>query len=114
MDIDLSTVMMAAFIIFMVLGVWKIYAFLPTKQLADDDKTAESEYELTKLMINVIKKNKGELDNKTLFLKMQEDENFDSTLFWRFNHNRLNQLLTQYYIKNPEFSTIEDIFKSCK
>ena len=111
MDISLSTWMMAAFVIFMILGVWKIYAFLPTKQLEDDDKTEDSEHELIKLMINVIKKNHGTIDNRELFIKMQEDENFDSKLFWRFNHNRLNQLLSKYYILYPECSSIEDIYR---
>ena len=111
MDISLSTWMMVAFVIFMIIGVWKIYAFLPTKQLTDDDKTAESEHELVKLMLSVIKKNKGKLESRELFIKMQEDENFDSKLFWRFNHNRLNQLLSKYYILNPECSNIQDIYK---
>ena len=112
MDISLSTWMMVAFVAFMIAGIWKIYAFLPTKQLADDDKTAESEHEIVKLMLNVIKKNEGKIDSKELFIKMQEDENFDSKLFWRFNHNRLNQLLSKYYILNPKCSSIKDIYKN--
>jgi len=112
MNISLSTWMMVAFVAFMIVGIWKIYAFLPTKQLADDDRTEASEHEIVKLMLNVIQKKQGNLTEKELFLKIQEDEDYDSKLFWRFNHNRLNQLLSKYYIRHPECSNIQDIYKN--
>lgn len=111
MKFDTSFWMMLAFILFMIIGVWKIWAFLPTKQLIDDDRTEESEHELYRLILKIIKEKKGEINTKELFLSIQEDEAFDSKLFWRFNHNRLNQLLNKYYIEHPECSTIKDIYK---
>jgi len=111
MDVSLSTWMMVAFVAFMIIGIWKIYAFLPTKQLADDDKTEESEQKLLQLMFKCIIANKGHLSSTELFIAMQEDKDFDSQLFWRFNHNRLNQLLQKYYIQNPQCFSIEDIYR---
>jgi len=114
MDLDISTWMMIFFILFMVVGMWKVYVFLPNKQLEDDDKTKEAQDELIKVMLDVIKKKEGKLNSQELFLAMQEDENFDSKLFWRFNHNRLNQLLNQYYIENPHAKSIVEIYSSVK
>ena len=110
MELSTSTWMFIFFIIFLVLSIWKIWAFLPNKQLADDDKTEEAEEELIALMLKVISNHKGELDSKALFLAMQEDEDFNSTLFWRFNHNRLNQLLQHQYAENPNIQNIKSIF----
>ena len=111
MEFDTSFWMMFAFIIFMVLGIWKIWAFLPTKQLEDDDKTEESEHELHRLMLTVISQNEGKCTHQELFLAIQEHKEFDSKLFWRFNHNRLNQLLQKHYIRNPNTSSIEEIYR---
>ena len=110
MEISTSTWMFIFFVIFLVLSIWKIWAFLPNKQLADDDKTQEAEHELELLMIKVILENKGMLNTKDLFIKMQEDKDFNSELFWRFNHNRLNQLLKKYYIQNPQVNSILEIY----
>ena len=114
MELDTSTLMMIFFVIFLVLSIWKIYAFLPNKQLEDDDKTKEAQSELIRLMLKVIKDKKGKVDNKELFFAIIEDNEFDSKLFWRFNHNRLNQLLNQYYIKNPHAKSITDIYEDLK
>jgi len=111
MEISIKTWMMIAFVIFMIIGIWKIYAFLPTKQLEDDDRNKESEHELTSLMLHVILKHEGKLTPKELFFAIQEDEGFKSELFWRFNHNRLNQLLQKYYLKNKNVNSIETIYK---
>lgn len=111
MEISLSTWMMLFFVLGLILSIWKVYAFLPNKELADDDKTELAENELTRLMLKIIKEKEGNLTAKELFFKMQEDEAFDSNLFWRFNQNRLHQLLQGYYIKNPDASCIEDIYK---
>jgi type VI protein secretion system component VasK len=114
MDIEISTStwMLVFFVIFLVLSIWKIWAFLPNKQLEDDDRTQEAQKELVALMLGVIKKTEGKLNAKELFVKMQEDPNFNSELFWRFNHNRLNQLLKSYYAQHPQTNSIEDIYKS--
>jgi len=111
MEISLSTWMMVAFVAFMIAGIWKIYAFLPTKELEDDDRKEEAEHELLVLMLKVIREHEGELSPKELFFSIQEDETFNSKLFWRFNHNRLNQLLQAYYIQNPNTDSIETIYK---
>ena len=55
MELDTSTLMMIFFIIFLVISIWKIYAFLPNKQLEDDDTTEESKIDLTNVMLKTIK-----------------------------------------------------------
>ena len=114
MDFSTSTLMMIFFIIFLILSIWKIYAFLPNKQLQDDDTTDNVQAELIRLTLKVIKVNNGKLTNEQLFFKIQEDEEFDNEVFWRFNHNKLNQLLNKYYIKNPNTSSILDIYNEIK
>jgi len=114
MDFSTSTLMMIFFIIFLILSIWKIYAFLPNKQLQDDDTTDNVQAELIRLTLKVIKENNGKLTNEQLFFKIQEDEEFDNEVFWRFNHNKLNQLLNKYYIKNPNTSSILDIYNEIK
>ena len=112
MEIDTSTWMLIFFVISLVASIWKIWAFLPNKPLADDDKTEESEKELLRIMLQVIKKHQGKLDEKELFLKISTHESFDSKLFWRFNLNRLKQLLNTYYLQNPDILSIMDIYES--
>ena len=91
-----------------------MWAFLPNKQLADDDTTKEAQTQLKILMVKKIQEFDCPPSTQELFIAMQEDETFDSQLFWRFNLNRLNQLLKAHYIENPELSTIQDIHKSCR
>ena len=109
MELDLSTWMLIFFVVFLVLSIWKIYALLPNKQLADDDTTKESQDDLIQLILEVIKKNDENIDEKLLYIKVIEDENFDSQRFWRFNHNKLNQLLNKYYLENKGIKNIKDI-----
>ncbi len=109
MELDKSTWMLIFFIILLVISIWKIYAFLPNKQLEDDDTTQEAQDELTDLAIKVIKQNNPNIDAKELYIKIIEDEDFDNQRFWRFNHNRLNQLLEKYYLKNEKINSIKDI-----
>jgi len=111
MEFDIATLMMVFFVIFLVISMWKVYAFLPNKQLADDDTTKESQEMLLKLVLEVIKESDGELDNTQLFQKIKENEGFDEKRFWRFNQNRLNQLLHYYHLDNPHTQTIKDIYK---
>ncbi len=110
MTFDISTIMMIFFIIALAISIWKIYAFLPNKRLADDDTTQESQDELINLMLNVIKEHHGEIDVNELFVKIQSSDDFDSERFWRFNLNKLNQLLNGYYLKNPNAKSIADIY----
>ncbi len=110
MELDTSTLMMIFFVILLVVSIWKIYAFLPNKALADDDTTKESHDELIALVLDIIKKSDGKLNLNELFLKVTDDAEFDSTHYWRFNHNRLKKLLEQYYLENKGINSIEDIY----
>jgi hypothetical protein len=114
MEFETSTFMMIFFIIFMIIGIGKIYVFLPNKPLADDDTTKESQEELFALIIKIIKENKGNLNTDELFVKIISDENFNSAHYWRFNKNKLNQLLNSYYLKNPHAKSIVDIYEDLK
>jgi len=109
MELDTSTLMMIFFIIFLVLSIWKIWAFLPNKELQDDDTTKESQEELLKVILSVIEKSKNTPTSQELFELVKNDEKFDKEHYWRFNLNRLNQLLNLYYLNNPDINTIEDI-----
>ena len=111
MDFSISTLMMVFFIISLVVSMWKVYAFLPNKELADDDTTKESQDELINIMLDSIKKSENSLTISELFKTMKEDENFDEKHYWRFNENKLKQLLQHYYIlhKEKKLNTIDDI-----
>ena len=98
MELSTSSLMMIFFIIFLVISIWKIYAFLPNKELEDDDRTEASQEELLNIITNVMKKNAKDLSSKELFEKIIEDEEFDKDHYWRFNQNRLNQLLLKIKI----------------
>lgn len=114
MKFDISFWMMFAFILFVILGIWKIWAFLPTKQLKDDDTTEASQEELISLLLKVIKEHKGNLTETELFLAMQKSESFDAKRYWRFNQNRLRHLFSKYYIQHPKCSNILDIYTQIK
>lgn len=111
MEFNTSTLMMIFFIIFLVISIWKIYAFLPNKELPDDDTTDEAKKELTNIVLHTIKKSDGTLSLDELFIKIEESEEFDSQKYWRFNKNRLKQLLNTYYIEHSHINSIEDIYK---
>lgn len=110
MELDISTIMMTLFIVSLVLSIWKIYAFLPNKQLKDDDTTPEAQMNLQKIMIDVIVKHSGKISQKDLFEKMKQHQMFEEEKYWRFNLNKLKQLLHVYYLQNQNISTIEDIY----
>ncbi len=112
MEFSTSTLMMIFFIIFLVISIWKIYAFLPNKELADDDTTESSKKELTNIMLKTIARSDGNLSVDGLLIKIEESEDFDSQKYWRFNKNKLNQLLNAYYIKHPHTKSIEEIYKN--
>ena len=99
MELSISNLMMLFFLLSLVISLWKIYPFLQTKTLKDDDKTVEAERKLKELMLKIIKEHGQEIKREELFLKMKADEDFDSKLFWRFNQNRLNHLLKVYSLK---------------
>ena len=93
MNFDTSTLMMIFFIIFLTLSLWKIYAFLPNKQLEDDDRTDESQKILKKIIEEEIKNSEDKLSLDELFKRVKNNDAFDEKHFWRFNQNRLKQLL---------------------
>ncbi len=51
MEVDIKTRML----LFLTLSIWKIWAFLPNKQLKDDDKMKGSEDKLIVLILKIIK-----------------------------------------------------------
>jgi len=110
MNFDTSTLMMIFFLIALIVSIWKIYAFLPNKELEDDDRTDASEEELLNIVLDVIKNNEKSPSLSELFQKIKDHKDFDSKHFWRFNQNRLQQLLNSYYLKNKNISTIDDIY----
>ena len=111
MELDTSSLMMFFFLLLLVISIWKIYAFLPRERLSDDDTTKESQQELLELIIKIVVAHKGKLSTKELFDKIKADKEFDKKHYWRFNQNRLNQLLALYYLQNPDTKSIEDIYK---
>jgi hypothetical protein len=100
-------IMMVAFILALVFSGWKLYAFMPTKALKDDDTTPASKEELKKIMYEVIRE--GALEEETLYNKIKEHPQFDKKHFWRFNQNRLRQLLKSHYLEYPGHKNIKHI-----
>lgn len=90
MEFDTSTLMMLFFVLSFTISMWKVYAFLPNKELADDDTTKASQEELIEL---INKHHKENISPKELLELIKNDADFDKEHFWRFNENRLNQLL---------------------
>ena len=111
MEIQTSNLMLIFFILFFAVSFWKIYAFLPNRQLEDDDTTEEAQKQLQSLMIKVIKNNNADMDSKKLLNLMIADEDFNKERFWRFNENRLNRLLSSYFLQNPHLKDLKDIHK---
>ena len=103
MELSTSTWMLIFFIILLVVSIWKIYAFLPNKPLADDDTTKESQEDLLKIILKVIKESNGELSHSELFMKVQDDDMFNKERFWRFNQNRLNQFVKTISLKSKPY-----------
>ncbi|MGB5964689.1 MAG: hypothetical protein WBF77_04905 [Sulfurimonadaceae bacterium] len=104
--------MMVAFVLTLSFSGWKLYAFMPNKPLEDDDTTATSVDELKTIMYEVI--HAGELEEETIFTKMKDHPKFDHEHFWRFNHNRLKQLLNSHYLKNPHHKNVAHIHHHLK
>jgi hypothetical protein len=106
--------MMGAFILALGLSIWKLYAFLPHEELPDDDTTEEALEKLTAVMVKVVVElgtHEKELSMQTLFEAMQSHPDFDSEHFWRFNPNKLNNLIIRYFAKHPHASTLEHIYE---
>ncbi len=97
MELDTSTWMMIFFLLSFSISMWKVYAFLPNKALADDDTTKESQEELIAIVKKHIKK---DIHSKELLALVKNDEDFDKKHFWRFNENKLNQLRKKMEIQD--------------
>lgn len=94
--------MLGSFVAGLILTVWKLYAFLPIRRLADDDTTPDSVQLLERIMRECDRNEPG-LDDETLFQRMTSHPAFDSTHFWRFNPNRLRHLIEHCRFKDPDF-----------
>ena len=99
--------MMVAFVLALGFSGWKLYAFMPNKPLEDDDTNHFSTQELKNMMYDVI--GDGTLDEEGILTQMKEHPQVDPKHFWRFNQNRLKQLLNSHYIENPHHESIEHI-----
>jgi cytoskeletal protein RodZ len=95
-------IMLISFVGALGLSVWKLYLFFPKTKLADDDTTPESVEVLERIMVET-DRNHPSLDEENLFQKMTEHPSFDPDHFWRFNQNRLRQLIEHYRFKYPDF-----------
>ena len=93
-------IMMAAFIGGLLLALWKLYAFIPNKPLTDDDTTPQSIALQEKIMIE---SNQVAMSEEELYKQMLTHPEFDPKHFWRFNENRLKQLIAHYRLKEPNF-----------
>jgi len=92
-ELDTSTIMMIVFIVAFVISIYKVYAFMPNKQLLDDDTTPEAQEELLNIILKHL--DKENINTKELVEKVKNDEEFDSKHFWRFNENKLIQILNK-------------------
>lgn len=114
---SIESYMMVAFVIAMMFSLWKVYSFVPKKPLADDDTTPEATEKLLALMLQCVAELFESTDEPTeqqLFERMISHETFDKAHFWRFNPNRLNQLLQRYYLLNPDATSLRDIYTQQK
>ena len=114
MEISTSTWMMIAFVAGMILSIWKMYPFLVNRTLEDDDTGEDAHSYLVELMHKVLQDEEKAPDTKKLHEKMVTHEDFDKEKFWRFNLNKLNQLLYRHYAEHPHLNSIEDIHKEVK
>lgn len=105
----IEIMMMVAFVLAMGLSIWKVRVFMHTQQLIDDDTTDASKETLMVILYDVI--HEGVLDEETICTRMKEHELFESERFWRFNQNRLRQLLSAHYLVYPQHQSIDDIHR---
>ena len=113
-EFSTSTWMLLFFILFLAISIWKIYAFLPNKQLDDDDTTDDAQNELLSIMVDTVKRHSSDITTDELYIYMVENEDFNKEKYWRFNKNRLNKLLELYYLKNQDINSINDIYNKAK
>ncbi len=114
MELSSSTWMMLAFVIAFVFSIWKMYPFLVNRTLEDDDTGEDAHEYLIKHMYKVLKNSENPPTIKELHEKMVGHEEFDKEKFWRFNQNKLNQLLHKHFTKNEHLNSIEDVHKEAQ
>jgi len=98
-----------AFVIGMILSMWKIYPFLVNRTLEDDDTGEDSHTLLVDIMYEVLKEFKKVPTLNELHDAIKAHEKFDTKKLWRFNPNKLNQLLNRHYLESEHLNSIEDI-----
>lgn len=106
--------MMIAFVAAMILSIWKMYPFLVNRILEDDDTGEDAHTYLLDIMHKVLQNEEQTPTAKELHEKMLAHEAFDKERFWRFNLNKLNQLLYRHFVEHPHLESIEDIHKELK
>jgi hypothetical protein len=114
---SIETLMMIAFVAALALSGWKLYHFIPTKPLPDDDSDEASKNELTQLMLQIIDEkhsHENPLSEAELFEYIVSHERFDKAHYWRFNRNKLNQLMRRYYLKYPQTGSIPAIYRQIR
>ena len=114
MEISTSTWMMIAFVIALLLSIWKMYPFLVNRTLEDDDTGEDSHEALVEHMHRVLQELESTPTTKELHEKMINHEKFDRERFWRFNENKLRQLLNIHFTKYEHLNSIEDVHKELK
>lgn len=97
----IELIMMIAFIGGLAISLYKVYLFLPQKPLTDDDTTPESVELLERIMVE---SNQVGMSEEALYKQMLIHPEFDPKHFWRFNENRLRQLIAHYRLKEPNFA----------
>ncbi len=111
---SISTLMLLGFVLGVGLSIWKMSAFLPTKQLHDDDTTKEAIEELEQFILKVIHETEGKLEGKKLCEAIKNHTEFNKELFWRFNENKLRKFLQSHFLKNPHLSSVREIYEDLK
>ena len=114
MEISTSTWMMIAFVAAMILSIWKMYPFLINKKLEDDDTGEDAHNDLIKHLYTVLEELEETPDEKKLHELMVNHKDFNKERFWRFNLNKLKQLLFRHYTEKPHLSSLEDIHQEIK
>ena len=100
--------MMVAFVLALALSLWKLYAFIPSKPLADDDTTSASVAVLEQIMIECEASHPNRSEEE-LLAAMMEHPLFDQDHFWRFNLNRLRHLIVHYRFRDPSFRPLDTL-----
>ena len=114
MEISTSTWMMVAFVAGTALSIWKMYPFLVNRTLEDDDTGEDAHNYLLSHMKKILQECETTPSYKELHEKMCAHNEFDKEKFWRFNENKLRQLINQHLSTNQHLNSLEDIHNEIK